>query len=98
MTQANTVRRTIRANVVKSQRDPEQTAIAPAASPAAGGLRRTQIWCIKEPATRVATTVHQQLKEITLAKGLEQKKETKKKPAQTLKEKKADKTAKKAGK
>ena len=46
----------------------------------------------------VATTIHQQPKESTVAKGLEQKKETKKKPAKTMKEKKAAKTAKKAGK
>ncbi len=49
-------------------------------------------------AARVATTVHQQPKESTVAKGLEQKKETKKKPAKTMKEKKAEKTAKKAAK
>ena len=49
-------------------------------------------------AQRVVMTINQQPKEITVAKGLEQKKETKKKPAKTMKEKKADKTAKKAGK
>ncbi|KFN42849.1 hypothetical protein N789_12010 [Arenimonas oryziterrae DSM 21050 = YC6267] len=32
-----------------------------------------------------------------MAKGLQQKKETKKKPAKTLKEKRADKAAKKGG-
>lgn len=32
-----------------------------------------------------------------MAKGMEQKKETKKKPAKTLKEKRADKAAKKGG-
>jgi len=49
-------------------------------------------------APRVANPVHQQPKECTVAKGLEQKKETKKKPAKTMKEKKAEKTAKKAAK
>ena len=33
-----------------------------------------------------------------MAKGMEQKKDVKKKPAKTMKEKKADKAAKKAGK
>ena len=37
-------------------------------------------------------------KESIVAKGMEQKKETKKKPAKTMKEKKAAKTAKKAAK
>jgi len=49
-------------------------------------------------ASRVATTIHQQPKESTVAKGMEQKKETKKKPAKTMKEKKAEKNAKKAAK
>jgi hypothetical protein len=48
-------------------------------------------------ALRVAT-IHQQPKESTVAKGMEQKKETKKKPAKTMKEKKAEKNAKKAAK
>jgi len=43
-------------------------------------------------------TVHKQQKESTVAKGMEQKKETKKKPAKTMKEKKAEKNAKKASK
>ncbi len=49
-------------------------------------------------APRVVKTVHSTTKENIVAKGLEQKKETKKKPAKTMKEKKADKTAKKAAK
>ena len=49
-------------------------------------------------AQRVAMTAHQQPKESTVAKGLEQKKESKKKPAKTMKEKKAEKNAKKAAK
>jgi hypothetical protein len=49
-------------------------------------------------AWRVAATIHQQPKESTVAKGMEQKKETKKKPAKTMKEKKAEKNAKKASK
>jgi hypothetical protein len=36
--------------------------------------------------------------EISMAKGMEQKKETKKKPAKTMKEKKAEKNAKKSAK
>ncbi len=40
----------------------------------------------------------QQSKGNIVAKGMEQKKQTKKKPAKTMKEKKADKVAKKASK
>jgi len=47
---------------------------------------------------RIAKFIHQQPKESTVAKGMEQKKETKKKPAKTMKEKKAEKNAKKASK
>ena len=39
-----------------------------------------------------------QRKEIIVAKGMEQKKEAKKKPTKTLKEKRAEKAAKKGGK
>ncbi len=54
---------------------------------------------MKEPAPRDGRHHHpQQPKESTVAKGLEQKKETKKKPAKTMKEKKADKNAKKSAK
>jgi len=52
----------------------------------------------RRSAWRVAATIHQQPKESTVAKGMEQKKETKKKPAKTMKEKKAEKNAKKASK
>ncbi len=59
-----------------------------------------RFWCMKGigDAPRVVATTTQHPKESTVAKGLEQKKETKKKPAKTMKEKKADKNAKKASK
>jgi hypothetical protein len=49
-------------------------------------------------APRVATPSNQQREESIMAKGLEQKKEAKKKPTKTLKEKRAEKAAKKSGK
>jgi hypothetical protein len=49
-------------------------------------------------APRVVIPTDQQREESIVAKGLEQKKETKKKPTKTLKEKRAEKAAKKSGK
>jgi hypothetical protein len=61
-----------------------------------GAAKRQRVAGAVTSALRHPTNPLQELR--IMAKGMEQKKETKKKPAKTMKEKKADKNAKKGSK